>query len=415
MLKDSISSRKIRWIQKTNLSTKRTAVLIPQYNELSCGNFVKRLRYFNELAEAYDKILDVIIIDDGSTDNSLQIIEKFIEDNSVSFDVAAVTPNSNKIGALFLTILNINYDYILFSDFDTDLVNLEFLLETLIKLDRNPIMMGCYFRMIPVDGVSIITRYQKFEYAVARTWYKYISAEKTVGVMPGAGCLYKHRILKRILENHSGLRNGEDRETTILGLKLGYKVFYQKRILAMTRTPDTIQKLISQRVRWNLGYLETLNKEKGFYFRQSASFTRIGARSLFDIFNNILLFIISLLIVLLATLSFKACVLAILFFYLSKLFWIYFFLQKDNTEIEENNLDYMVWVMYPLFKAIVEFLAWFRAMYKFLTTDYYNYPENSMDKMKSNGEIFKNNVSSSSFVATNLQTKVKNEEKNNSP
>ena len=350
-----------------NSYAKRVAVLIPQYNELSNGNFIGRLSYFNELAKLYNEILDVIIINDGSTDNSLTIIEEFIKNNSTSFSVASVTPNANKVGALYLAILNINYDYILFSDFDTDLANLECLPETLKRLDDSATMMGCYFRMIPMDGTPIIVRYQKLEYAVARIWYKYISMDRSVAVMPGAGSLYKCGILRRILKNHSGRRNGEDRETTIIGIKFGYEVFYQKNILAITRTPDTLKKLILQRARWALGYLETFSKEKGLYVEQIVSFKKLGQRSFFDFLSNILLLILPLLVIVVAFFSLKTSLLIIFLCYISKLVWIRFILQKEKSEVHEINSYYLELVLYPLLKVITELPAWTKAISKFLT------------------------------------------------
>lgn len=369
MLNESIIFKRFKWVLTPNGATKRIAVLIPQYNELSHDNFIERLCYFNKLAELHNKILDVIIIDDGSTDKSLHIIENFIKTNSVSFRVGLVTPNANKIGALYLTILNINYDYILFSDFDTDLINLEHLPETLEILDVNPVMMGCYFKMIPANGDSNIAKYQKLEYAIARIWYKYFSVDRSVPVMPGAGSLYKYDMLEKILENHSGLRNGEDRETTVLGLKFGYEVFYQKKILAMTRTPNTIKTLISQRTRWNLGYLETFSKERKMYINQFISFRRLGLRSFFDLLNIILLLILPFFIILIALFSLKISLMITLFCYLSKLVWVKLMLQKGKSEIDGIKAFGQVLVLYPLFKIITEIPAWFKAIFTFSTTN----------------------------------------------
>ncbi len=403
MLKESISEKAIKWILTPDLNVKRVVVLIPQYNELSHGNFIQRLHYFNELAKLHTKTLDLIIIDDGSTDNSLQAIEEFIEKNSVSFGAVSVTPNANKIGALYLTILNIDYDYVLFSDFDTDLVNLEYLSETLKTLDNSCIMMGCYFRMIPADGASIIVRYQKLEYAISRIWYKYISIDRSVPVMPGAGSLYKHEMLLKILESHSGRRNGEDRETTIIGLKLGYEVFYQNKILAVTRTPDTIKKLILQRARWDLGYLETFSKEKGLYVKQIISLRRLGLRSFFDLLNNILLLTLPFVIILVAFFSLRISLIMLVSCYLLKLVWVRLMLQKEKSEVDKINSYPVILVLYPLFKVLSELPAWIKAIFTFVSSNYRSTrSKGSIGNLNSNGLAQKNGTSSWRSKKTNF-------------
>lgn len=382
MLKDSISSNKIKWVYRANASTNRVAALIPQYNELSKGFFMERLSHFNKFAKLNSEIVDVIIIDDGSKDNSLRVMEWFVKDNLASFDVISIKPNTDKIGALYLTTLYINYDYILFSDFDTDLENLEYLPNTLFELDNNPSLMGCYFRMLPIKQLSPITKYQQFEYAIHRIWYKYTSAEGSVAVMPGAGSLYKRDILIKILGGHSGIRNGEDRETTVMGINLGYKAIYEKQIIAFTRTPKTISELISQRARWNLGYIETLFKEKKYYLKKTISFTVIGTRFFTDLLSVLFLLLFPIIIIILGILNIKICLLTLFVAYAVKLFWVYLISVIGKGEIEGEKTDFLVLLSFPIFKLIIEFPSWSLATFRFFITDYSNECINDSSELK---------------------------------
>jgi cellulose synthase/poly-beta-1,6-N-acetylglucosamine synthase-like glycosyltransferase len=370
MLRDSISTKKIDWIFKSRPSTNRIAVLVPLFNEFSKGHFIERLAYFKQFAEEHSGLLDIIIVDDGSTDNSLEVMKWFIKNNLVQFNVVAITPNSAKIGALYLTALNIKNDYVLFTDFDTDLMNLDHLPDALVDIDQTSSLMGCYFRMVPTKGSSPIARYQQFEYAIHRKWYEYTSVEGSVAVMPGAGSIYKRKLLLKILDDHSGLLNGEDRETTVMGIKMGYQAVYLKQILVLTRTPKTIKELISQRIRWNLGYIETINKESEFYRKKIRSYTVIGLRTLFDAISIGSLLMFPVIIVLVGILNLEACLLATGAVYLLKTLWIYFISLIGKNEMEDFRIDYKVLFLYPILKVFIEIPSWSIAVYKFWTTDY---------------------------------------------
>lgn len=139
--------------------------------------FQKRLNYFRQVSERYINKMDVIIIDYGSTDNSLQQIEAFINCYPKAFYVASVYPNAEKVGALFLTILNIDHEFVILSDFDTDLIGLHHLFNNPDVLSKDPLMIGCYFRMVPYEGKGWIFLFQQLEYSFARAYYRFHKRE----------------------------------------------------------------------------------------------------------------------------------------------------------------------------------------------------------------------------------------------
>ena len=279
-MKNSIANS-LTWIGRQPIAETKAALLIPQYNEKSHCDMEKRLRYFESVARRYEEWLDVIIIDDGSSDGSTTAIHQFITQNKSPLYLAAVFPNARKVGALYATVLHIRHDWVITSDFDTDLQGLENFCRYL-PLMRDPKVMGGYFRMLPYEGEGVIFLFQQLEYAFLRGLYRWHRKDRSVRVMPGAGSCYKRDILVKLFNEHSGLRNGEDRETTVLGIKNGYRTHYLSRVQAYTRPPLSYRALLQQRVRWNLGYLETVAKEWDWYKHQIASFSRLGVLTLFD-------------------------------------------------------------------------------------------------------------------------------------
>ena len=163
----SLKNRNVqmRWITKSPTGDKKIALLIPQYNEASNGDIRVRLSYFKKIAND-NRALDVIIIDDGSTDNSLEEIRDFLKDYPNAFFVAAVSPNANKVGALYITALNINNNFVILSDFDTDLINIIYIYSILDKMANDSKLMGCHFSNwnIRLLGFIIISIFEKIAF-----------------------------------------------------------------------------------------------------------------------------------------------------------------------------------------------------------------------------------------------------------
>jgi len=198
------TNHNLKWENGFPFTKKRIAVLIPQYNESLKPNFIKRLEYFAKLALKEPREIDIILIDDGSIDESLDLIKCFLNHNPETFFLAKIAPNSQKVKALFLVASVIKHEYVVLTDFDTRLENLELLGPSLDYIDVEKNIMGCYFKMIPVGPSGLLLYFQRFEYAFVRMKYKSFMKEKTVSIMPGAGCCYKRELLIGIYKKHSG-------------------------------------------------------------------------------------------------------------------------------------------------------------------------------------------------------------------
>lgn len=361
---EKMKSRNIelKWMNGMPVGTKKVALLIPQYNEGKNFDLLNRLHYFRTLAEEYEDLIDVILIDDGSTDDSYSRILAFVNEFPDAFYFASVRPNAMKVGALCIVSAAVQHEYVILSDFDTDLKNLSALPHSLDILDKTPAYIGCYFRMLPFSGSGLCFQLQRLEYAFARMYYKFHRKENSVPVMPGAGSCFKRKLLLDVYASHSGLRNGEDREATVLALKLGLETLYSKDILALTRPPLTFRALVIQRKRWYLGYIETFFKEKGFYIKMLLHFRRIGIRTLQDAMGIVCLLLLPLEILLVFLLSTKvalyilggACVAVLSYYFL-------LFISNPDERKEISFKDACLIAIYPLFWLAVSFWAWWYA------------------------------------------------------
>jgi cellulose synthase/poly-beta-1,6-N-acetylglucosamine synthase-like glycosyltransferase len=366
---EKLESRKVKlsWLGPLPDKSNKVALLIPQYNEGSNGSLELRLDYFSCIAEEFRNILDIVIIDDGSTDGSLNTIKSYKEWNPNSFYVSLISPNSNKVGALYLTVLSIDHEFVILSDFDTDLRGLREICKSMKILSDDPCLMGCYFRMLPFEGFGSVFLFQQLEYAMARTLYRFHQRERSVPVMPGAGCCYKREALKNIYSAHSGLRSGEDRESTLLGLKLGYKTFYSDEILCLTRPPLSFRSLIKQRIRWNLGYIETFSKEKKYYYLQIKKFSRIGIRTIMDFISVKLIVLLPIIIMIGLIASWKLLLIYLVCFYFAFVLWsLNTLMIAPNESYEFRGKRVYSILYYPFYKILLDYIAWTGAILVFI-------------------------------------------------
>lgn len=363
----AIKKDKLKWIGYAKPEgEKKLALLVPQYNERTHCNFGKRLAYFKKLEEEYREEMDVIIIDDGSTDGSLEYLTNFLLENKKTFYVASVFPNANKVGALYATILSISHEFVILSDFDTDIVGLPHLIANLDILRNDRSLMGCYFRMLPYEGKGPVYDFQQLEYCLLRSLYKFHKKDQSIPVMPGAGSCYKKNVLTGIYIDHSGLRNGEDREATLIGMKLGYKACYMADIQTLTRPPLTFNALTKQRKRWYLGYLETLYKEKVFYWAQIKSLSSIGVRTVLDLIVVALIILLPFILILTTIINpySSLFLLAIIYacYFLGTLHLLLFSSGERKGGRRGSALSVM---LFPGFKITVEYISWMKAIFAF--------------------------------------------------
>jgi cellulose synthase/poly-beta-1,6-N-acetylglucosamine synthase-like glycosyltransferase len=198
-----------------------------------------------------------------------------------------------------------------------------------------------------------------------------------VQVMPGAGSCYKREVLIQIFFQHTGLRSGEDREITVVGFRRGYKVFYMKHVLALTRPPLTFRKLVKQRVRWNLGYLETFYKERFFYLEEMGKINVFGLLTFLNFLRVLFLVCFPWLVLATAVLAISYLPWLLAATYLGYLANVVFWMWVSPAESAEiGKKRWKAVMLFPFYAVGVESLAWTRALLVFRRKTVLNRIEN---------------------------------------
>ncbi len=133
------------------------------------------------------------------------------------------------------------------------------------------------------------------------------------------------------------------------------------------RPPLTLKALIKQRVRWNLGYIETIDKEYKYYWEQIKAMSPIGVVSVLDILLVLLNISLPLVFVFTEFSSINALLVLLAGMYLIGIISCTYVIMKSPKEFIEirKNLVFSV-LIYPMFKVWIGYFPWVRAIQVFI-------------------------------------------------
>lgn len=234
------------------------SVVIPAYNE---GKNISKC-----IESVYDSNYDlskieVIVIDDGSTDNTLSILQKYENIKILKQD------HGGKSEALNLGVRNAKNDFILSIDADSTIDRN--CIKELVKPLINP-EIGATTGTSKVKNIkSIWTIFQNIEYHYNNLVRKSFSSVFNNGIwFFGALACYRKSILEKIgLFKKDTLT--EDMDIALEIYKAGYKTFHVYNAYCYTIVPSTLKELYSQRARWWVGVLQSLIKNKKLFSHKS--------------------------------------------------------------------------------------------------------------------------------------------------
>ena len=230
------------------------SVLIPAFNEARViESSVRRV-----LAST-DVRLEVIVIDDGSSDGTADIVRAAFGDRA---EVRVLQlPNGGKAWALNHGLALAGGDYVVALDADT-----QFEPETIARLVRwfADDGVGAVAGNARVGNrINLVTRWQALEYVTAQNLERRaLGAVGAITVVPGAVGAWRAAALKA-LGGYPSDTLAEDQDLTIAVQRAGWRVVFDQTASAWTEAPDTVRGLARQRYRWAYGTLQCLWKHRG--------------------------------------------------------------------------------------------------------------------------------------------------------
>jgi len=235
----------------------RVAVLIPAYNEEKV--IARTVR--SVLMSNY-KNIRIIVIDDGSKDDTAKIVEemyaKEIADGRVS---VLIKPNGGKADALNYALAQTDEE--IYVGIDADGVIAHDAITRLVPHFANPHIGAVAGNAKVGNRVNLWTRWQALEYITSQNFERRaLDLFDVVMVVPGAIGAWRTAAVKAGGAYHPDTV-AEDADLTMSLLEQGYAVIYEDQALAFTEAPATANGLARQRFRWSFGILQAIYKHKG--------------------------------------------------------------------------------------------------------------------------------------------------------
>ncbi|MFH8450295.1 polysaccharide deacetylase family protein [Streptomyces fungicidicus] len=241
-------------------------VLVPAYNEAKCiENTVRSLM-------ASDHPIEVLVIDDGSTDGTARIVEAMGLPN-----VRVIRQlNAGKPAALNRGLANARYDIVVMMDGDT--VFEPSTVRELVQPFGDPRVGAVAGNAKVGNKDSLIGAWQHIEYVMGfnldRRMYDILGCMPTI---PGAVGAFR----RSALEPFGGMSDdtlAEDTDVTMALHRAGWRVVYAENARAWTEAPETVQQLWSQRYRWSYGTMQAIWKHRRAVIEKGPSgrFGRVG-------------------------------------------------------------------------------------------------------------------------------------------
>ncbi|MBI2583581.1 MAG: glycosyltransferase family 2 protein [Candidatus Aenigmarchaeota archaeon] len=243
------------------------SIIVPAYNE--ADNIAKVLRnlknleypkgYSYKLGKGSKGSYEIIVVDDGSTDETAAIAE--------AVGVQTVRKKrGGKASALNEGLAKAKGEIIVCVDSDS-------------YPDRTSLVQGVPFfaekdvaavtsRIFVNNAKGFLGRLQSIEYAMIAWTRKLFEYIDSIYVTPGPLSFYRADVLKEV-GGFDEKNLTEDIEIAWRLLDRGYKIKMSPGTV-LTEVPSSFKAWWKQRIRWNVGGMQTLNKYKGSVFRADA-------------------------------------------------------------------------------------------------------------------------------------------------
>ena len=237
----------------------KISFLVPAYNEqATLKNTIESLVKVNYAKRKKE----IIIINDGSTDDTLKIAKSL--ERKYSFVKVLDKPNSGKANSLNKAIKIASGELI--AVVDADSYPKEDAVVKMVGYFGDDKVAAVTSRVLVKNKKNYLERFQVLDYSIIAWTRKLLDFVDSVYVTNGPLSIYKKSVVEKI-GGFDPNNLTEDIEITWHLLSEGYKTRMSYDAIVYTSVPDNLRGWIKQRVRWNLGGIQTIQKYKRSAFK----------------------------------------------------------------------------------------------------------------------------------------------------
>ena len=261
---------KNKYIKNTKGLTKKDieemhkiSVIIPAWNEA-----VGIIYCIKSLLNATYNNLEIIIVNDGSTDNTKEVVHHFLNREFKRYKTTKIIkyiekPNGGKGSALNAGIKASKGALIITMDADTVFEN-DAIYEV-AKYFTNSDLDAAVGNVKIANSRSLLGLIQQIEYTVGFYFKRTHSIFNSEYIIGGAFGVFRKDTFKKYGYFDEVIKT-EDIEFSTRLQANGCKIFFIEDAIAYTEGPATMSGLMKQRLRWKKGRLDTFLKHKDLFF-----------------------------------------------------------------------------------------------------------------------------------------------------
>jgi len=255
--------------KNTNGYNPFVSIIVPVYNE---GKVVKES--IKSLLKLDYSNYEIIIVNDGSTDNTREVAETMVGFQQGKYNEIRVSlinkPNGGKAKSLNAGIRYSKAEFVLCMDGDSTLS--EDTLRMAVRHFENPKIGAVAGNVKVINRNKLYTDLQALEYIeglnMARSAQSFVNL---VNIIPGPIGVFRRKAIEDA-GFYASDTFAEDADLTLNILAKGWKIYYEPRAISYTEAPEKLQQLLKQRYRWTRGILQSLRKHKNMMTNPTINF-----------------------------------------------------------------------------------------------------------------------------------------------
>ncbi len=225
------------------------AILVPCWNK---GSTLSPTIHSLLALEYPEDKLSIVIIDDGSTDNTWEAAQEFADNRQVK--LYKKENEGSKYSALNFGIAHTDSELVGCLDADS-FVEKDALVEMVKAFEADPEAMAAAPSMKVNSPKTMLELMQSVEYTFGIFYKKMFDNMGAISVLPGPFSIYRRALFDKI-GTFRKAHHTEDMEMAFRMHLHGQKLVNVHTALVHTNVPTSVPALIRQRTRWSRGFLE---------------------------------------------------------------------------------------------------------------------------------------------------------------
>lgn len=267
----AIVIRRLKYRKQIMSYQPRVSVIIPAWNEeiglIHTVESVLKSSYHN---------LEVVIVNDGSTDSSDSLMRDFTANYNKSENTKKIIyhyqGNGGKGSALNKGIQLSSGEIIL--TVDADGIVSQDAVKNFVAYFADPKVMGAVGNVKVANTDSVIGVTQCLEFIFSFYFKKADALMGSIYIIGGAAGAFRREVFD-ILGPYSEGNITEDIELTVRMQKAGMKIIYAPDAVVYTEGASDIKGLMKQRLRWKRGRIDTFIEHKNLFFSTKKKHNKI--------------------------------------------------------------------------------------------------------------------------------------------